>query len=1250
MRFEDGGPDIPDALIEERDRGGVVFFCGAGLSRPVGLPDFEGLTRALLDKLGAQESRHVWASGESFDRVFSALIKEFGGASVDQEIALALRAPRKPNLRFHQIALDLSRDAAGAAQIVTTNFDLLFERADRRVRTYVPPALPDLALLQPIQGVVYLHGRLTKSAESARAGYVISSADFGRAYLAEGWAARFVRELRDRYTIVLLGYSANDPPMRYLLEGLNSREGSPFRSPLYAFVAGEPNAVDEQWQDKGVTTISYDPMDADHSGLWSSLEAWACVARDPQGWHDRVVALAQQSPLALRPFQRGQVANLVKTKTGARAFASAVPPPPAEWLCVFDSYTRYGKPGRISWTDDREIDPLELYGLDSDPERQPPNPTRDIEPSGEDLIRWRRGDESWPERIRLSGWHGEWTSPLPPRLYQLARWFSKIMDQPAAIWWAAGNPSHHPGLISEIKRALDRQDVSKTVEHFWFAYLEGASSRVRSSPNDRWFNFADRVKRTGWTASALRHFERVTTPFFEISRPSLRMPCPPSGTWEELPLHHVADINVRVVAWDDSDFEVAPDVLLDVIRILRRSLNRMSEMLAESTVLFWRTPTLHPTGERGENSYHGRKVAYFLQFKTLFRSLIERDHAAACTEFESWNNHDRYFFAKLILFVVSLPKVVPPALAVDRIIGMPDEVFWDADHHRELLFALRDRWSDFTARDRRRIERRLTAGPPRYDRESRAKYTRRRKATAASMLRWLELQGRKLSPRTSAKLPKLGAADERWDDSWAWNAADTHGPWGGAIHRVTETQGLEAADLRHIISLAEKLSTDDIRQLRDYRPFDGLVEKAPFRALAALRLEGRADQYPIRFWKSLLSHWPAGVDVRLNLLLGHTLSRLPAEAFQDLRHHIPDWIRQFVPAIATAHRNHALAIFDNIAARFLAADPEVVESGVGFSTIDGVAQESSHVSVTKSINAAGGKLAETLFALFEAKKGHSFPSWATDRIETLFKLPGHGAGHAANVVSMRLSWIEYWDRRWAERLLPFFDLSHPLSEAAWHGIAHDRHLLTSSSQHTIKHWFLSLLKGEADWQLDKQPRKEFLRRLVWLCKYSKAPPITFTEARSVLVQADDDGRAAALSALATAMREDGQWARLVRPFILNAWPRQLRFQSEATSRYFAQIAELAGDDFPEAVATILPYLHPVAHLDTFGYRLRKGDQDGRDYTRRFPESTLTLLATLIGNDPQRAPWELGQLLDAIVEARPVLRQSDHWRRLKRLTE
>ena len=44
MRFIPGGPDIPEELIIARDKGDVVFFCGAGVSQQAAsLPNFNRL-------------------------------------------------------------------------------------------------------------------------------------------------------------------------------------------------------------------------------------------------------------------------------------------------------------------------------------------------------------------------------------------------------------------------------------------------------------------------------------------------------------------------------------------------------------------------------------------------------------------------------------------------------------------------------------------------------------------------------------------------------------------------------------------------------------------------------------------------------------------------------------------------------------------------------------------------------------------------------------------------------------------------------------------------------------------------------------------------------------------------------------------------------------------------------------------------------------------------------------------------------
>src|SRR5437667_11674443 len=51
MQFVANGPDIPDPLLQAHEEGRVVFFCGAGISYPAGLPGFGGLVHELYGRL-----------------------------------------------------------------------------------------------------------------------------------------------------------------------------------------------------------------------------------------------------------------------------------------------------------------------------------------------------------------------------------------------------------------------------------------------------------------------------------------------------------------------------------------------------------------------------------------------------------------------------------------------------------------------------------------------------------------------------------------------------------------------------------------------------------------------------------------------------------------------------------------------------------------------------------------------------------------------------------------------------------------------------------------------------------------------------------------------------------------------------------------------------------------------------------------------------------------------------------------------
>ena len=433
MRFLSEGPNIPDELLEERDSGNVVFLCGAGVSYPAGLPDFLGLAKYVIKELGTpqdapwREMLSMWedehiptGARPSLDQIFNLLQQEYQPAEIDDLIAKRLKTKPRTSLSAHDTVLRLSRSADGKPQVVTTNFDLLFEKAaNRNVLAHVAPALPDLAGAQSFDGIVYLHGRINQRIKrgDGRHDLVVSSSDFGRAYLAEGWATRFVRDLLDQYIVVLLGYSASDPPVRYLLQGLHTR-GRGRRARLFAFDSGTEEDVQHRWRDSGVQALAYLSTGADHSVLWNTLSAWAERADDPLAWRQEVVKLARKGPRNLSPHERGQVASLVRSDAGAKLFADADPPAPGEWLCVFDHHVRYGDIGRDPTELQPNFDPLVEYGLDDDP----PRPAKDltpVTPPGDDLLSLRSTSLPDDIRMRLTSAPDRSSVPLPARLAQL---------------------------------------------------------------------------------------------------------------------------------------------------------------------------------------------------------------------------------------------------------------------------------------------------------------------------------------------------------------------------------------------------------------------------------------------------------------------------------------------------------------------------------------------------------------------------------------------------------------------------------------------------------------------------------------------------------------------------------------------------------------------------------------------------------------------------------------------------------------
>ena len=297
MKLFLGGPDIPVPFLNRLQDGRVVFFCGAGVSMRSGLPDFKGLVKKLHHEYGEPFNGRRY----DYDRMLEDLENQYTGVREKVRDILLPDGKISPRLlENHRNLLRLASVQGGdgvspRVRLVTTNFDNRFQQAAALVN---PPLVPgdvlDCAPKLPMPeerewaSLVHLHGRITEDDQTLKS-IVLTSSDFGRAYLIQGWARRFIVQLLREWHVAFVGYGLNDPPMRYLMDAaaeIHRRDPKSFRE-SYAFVpcrAGGEDKARAEWKKKGITEpIPYlkGRGSGAHSLLWKTLDALAHLKEDP---------------------------------------------------------------------------------------------------------------------------------------------------------------------------------------------------------------------------------------------------------------------------------------------------------------------------------------------------------------------------------------------------------------------------------------------------------------------------------------------------------------------------------------------------------------------------------------------------------------------------------------------------------------------------------------------------------------------------------------------------------------------------------------------------------------------------------------------------------------------------------------------------------------------------------------------------------------------------------------------------------
>ena len=275
------GVDFPRRLTEALQSDELVVFAGAGVSMgtSANLPNFEDLATAIAEGTGEAQQE-----SEPVDRFLGRLKSR--GTNVHERAADALREGTPEPTALHGDLLRLYRTPQ-SVRVVTTNFDALFEQGaadlfDPAPSVFTAPALP---LGNSFSGIVHVHGDLGHPW-----GMVLTDADFGRAYLTEGWARRFLVDLFRTRTVLFVGYSHGDTVMNYLSRALTPGTGDRFA------LTDEPDNA--KWQLLDVEPIGYEKSaEGGHSALAEGVRRLADWSRRGLlDWKRDIAEIAKNPP------------------------------------------------------------------------------------------------------------------------------------------------------------------------------------------------------------------------------------------------------------------------------------------------------------------------------------------------------------------------------------------------------------------------------------------------------------------------------------------------------------------------------------------------------------------------------------------------------------------------------------------------------------------------------------------------------------------------------------------------------------------------------------------------------------------------------------------------------------------------------------------------------------------------------------------------------------------------------------------
>jgi hypothetical protein len=1048
----------------------------------------------------------------------------------------------------------------------------------------------------------------------------------------------------NNFTAVFVGYSANDPPIRYLLEGMKISGLADQKA--YAFqVSGDDKAI-SQWDDKGVEAITFDNTDGQgYERLWTSLEAWGNRSADPIKWRKAVIKTARKGPRALQPHERGMVAHVVSSTQGARAIASDPKPIPAEWLCVFDRQLRYGAPGRENglFEEGATVDPFEVYRLDNDPEPLSDERKRNLHarfdktawdglsPSIDDLR------ELPASRVaHLGGINAQSAPALPNRLSNLAHWITKVAHQPAAPWWASQKGSLHQQILEYLAVATrpNGKKMPALIADAWrrIALVNQQLPVTRREA----YELKLSLKQGRHNEVLAREYARYFSPYLKFDS-WWRKPLPPL-TVSECKRQPLARIEV---VYDEhiKTIEIPDAYVPSLVPKLRYSLLTAVEY---ETLFRPFDPKLasiekeEAIPDRGSSSFqrHYKFSGHVLLFVELVKRLAELDPNALREELKTWPRSNRPF-ERLRVWALGNLELFSASEFFDELKALDRRRFWPSDGQRDLMLGISRHWKDFSRQQRLKLERRMLLGPPKYSHLNDAQNADMKAHYTLNRIHWLNKQGCDFSFDIDIETDKLKRDTPDWSIENTDRAVRTFDGGGGFVRSDKNTNALVGLKADEIISKILEMDTRPSGLLVQYEPFSGLSQEDPPRALQALKHAKIDGVFHGAFWNNFLNSEARKLDDQCFAdQIALDLCALANEDLAQIRHASSRWLEQFGQRLSGGAFNSLWNKFIDV----LGSIEDAGESAL-------VRQEEPPRWIDEAINSASGHLTELLMSTLGERTfdaGELFPNQWKARANQLLGLPGDTRRFALACLGRRLQFLYYVDPRWvSKQLLPLLlqeDVDLQDKDALWAGFLGSGRVPGNKLLQVLIEEIKELPQRLSGVRRHHSEMMAAIFLVSWAFRTdSKGEPLLSSDQlKSIILRNNNELRSQMLWLVERWSKDEEFDDDIALPFVREVWPKQKIVRTAQLSARLCELALSRTNDFPEFVDAVLPLISRVEDDRVFIPELRK---DEKHLVDEHPEAMLRLLHGVLGENPLRWPYGADAVVRRIADQHPNLKRN-----------